>query len=211
MTKTRIMGLLLASFVGSTCFSLQSYASSLYLIDGTGTGSSDSSFSKIAQFDGPASLTLGYSIVLNGDSLQSGTADLTSTSYTYNGTLVTQDYTHEPAVTVTSVVAVGGNVESFTFSATGWTGAGPNHRAAESVTGTFDITTGVFTYDAVYGSSKHPTITADYDFTGTVSSITGGTGATPLPASLPLFAGGLGALGLFGWRRKRKAAALIKA
>ena len=32
--------------------------------------------------------------------------------------------------------------------------------------------------------------------------------ATPLPAELPLFAGGLGALGLLGWRRKKKAATL---
>ena len=31
--------------------------------------------------------------------------------------------------------------------------------------------------------------------------------ATPLPATLPLFATGLGALGLLGWRRKKKAAA----
>ena len=31
--------------------------------------------------------------------------------------------------------------------------------------------------------------------------------AVPLPAALPLFATGLGALGLLGWRRKRKAAA----
>ena len=30
---------------------------------------------------------------------------------------------------------------------------------------------------------------------------------TPLPASLPLFATGLGALGMLGWRRKRKAQA----
>ena len=30
---------------------------------------------------------------------------------------------------------------------------------------------------------------------------------TPLPAALPLFASGLGALGVFGWRRKRKKAA----
>ncbi len=30
---------------------------------------------------------------------------------------------------------------------------------------------------------------------------------TPLPAALPLFATGLGALGLLGWRRKRKAPA----
>jgi hypothetical protein len=33
--------------------------------------------------------------------------------------------------------------------------------------------------------------------------------ATPLPAALPLFATGVGALGLFGWRRKRKNAAAI--
>lgn len=32
---------------------------------------------------------------------------------------------------------------------------------------------------------------------------------TPLPAALPLFATGLGGLGLFGWRRKRKAQAVV--
>jgi hypothetical protein len=37
------------------------------------------------------------------------------------------------------------------------------------------------------------------------------TSATPLPAALPLFASGLGALGLLGWRRKRKNAAAIAA
>jgi hypothetical protein len=35
--------------------------------------------------------------------------------------------------------------------------------------------------------------------------------ATPIPAALPLFATGLGAMGLFGWRRKRKNAAAIAA
>jgi hypothetical protein len=35
--------------------------------------------------------------------------------------------------------------------------------------------------------------------------------ATPLPAALPLFATGLGAMGLLGWRRKKKAAAAIAA
>jgi hypothetical protein len=34
-------------------------------------------------------------------------------------------------------------------------------------------------------------------------------GTTPIPAALPLFATGLGALGLFGWRRKRKNIAAI--
>jgi hypothetical protein len=36
--------------------------------------------------------------------------------------------------------------------------------------------------------------------------IRGQLSAVPLPAALPLFASGLGALGLLGWRRKRKAA-----
>ena len=45
------------------------------------------------------------------------------------------------------------------------------------------------------------------------SSTTGGVEAasTPVPAALPLFATGLGALGLLGWRRKRKNAAAVAA
>ncbi len=35
--------------------------------------------------------------------------------------------------------------------------------------------------------------------------------ATPLPAGLPLFAGGLGVIGLLRWRRKRRASAAIEA
>jgi len=45
--------------------------------------------------------------------------------------------------------------------------------------------------------------TSVYDRAPTLSAIA----ATPLPAALPLFATGLGALGLLGWRRKRKNAA----
>ena len=37
------------------------------------------------------------------------------------------------------------------------------------------------------------------------AGISGTFSATPLPAALPLFATGLGALGVLGWRRKRKA------
>jgi hypothetical protein len=36
----------------------------------------------------------------------------------------------------------------------------------------------------------------------------GAIAPTPIPATLPLFATGLGGLGLLGWRRKRKAQAV---
>src|SRR5262249_55734758 len=42
---------------------------------------------------------------------------------------------------------------------------------------------------------------------GLESSVNGST-ETPLPAALPLFASGAGVLGWFGWRRKKKTAAL---
>ena len=44
--------------------------------------------------------------------------------------------------------------------------------------------------------------------TGLFEDLTSGSlTATPLPAALPLFATGLGAIGLIGWRRKRRNAA----
>jgi hypothetical protein len=63
-------------------------------------------------------------------------------------------------------------------------------------------------------SSADLSIVADNTkiFTGTGTVTVAATAplpaATPLPAALPLFATGLGALGLLGWRRKRKAVAL---
>jgi hypothetical protein len=45
---------------------------------------------------------------------------------------------------------------------------------------------------------------AGYHFDNVVVEDVTPAAATPLPAALPLFAAGLGALGLLGWRRKRK-------
>jgi hypothetical protein len=74
---------------------------------------------------------------------------------------------------------------------------------------------------SVYSDSTTPTATASVDpyfqypsnyslFTssGVGNSPFSSSSTTPLPAALPLFASGLGALGLLGWRRKRKNAAL---
>jgi hypothetical protein len=53
-----------------------------------------------------------------------------------------------------------------------------------------------------------------FNIAGTFTLLNGPIGigndgiATPIPAALPLFASGLGVLGLLGWRRKRKAVAL---
>jgi hypothetical protein len=61
-----------------------------------------------------------------------------------------------------------------------------------------------------FESSGNAAINAGAVFSDTDYStfVLSATSATPLPAALPLFATGLGALGLIGWRRKRKASAL---
>ncbi len=59
--------------------------------------------------------------------------------------------------------------------------------------------------------SVDPTFSFAPDFDATGYSLVFSPGivnGTPLPAALPLFATGIGALGLLGWRRKRKAQAV---
>ena len=66
----------------------------------------------------------------------------------------------------------------------------------------FHVTaSGGLTFNLAAISSTSSTSSLFETSTGTVSQ-------TPLPAALPLFASGLGAMGLFGWRRKRKTQAV---
>jgi hypothetical protein len=55
-----------------------------------------------------------------------------------------------------------------------------------------------------------PVVTIEFAGTG-FKAATGEIAPTPLPAAFPLFATSLGAMGLFGWRRKRKNAPAISA
>jgi hypothetical protein len=79
-----------------------------------------------------------------------------------------------------------------------WTGSGTFDVLLSSLTG-ISISGGGGNLSASQSSDAGGMITLTYNF--------GPTSTTPLPASLPLFASGLGALGLLGWRRKRKAQA----
>jgi hypothetical protein len=110
---------------------------------------------------------------------------------------------------------------SFTFQDTVTNYTGPNNpvelQFVSSVLGFFDVFAvlsdnfpGGFT-DTI--SPDGTTITLNWAggsvTSGDVFDVTVGvTGATPLPAALPLFATGIGGLGFLGWRRRRKARAV---
>jgi hypothetical protein len=66
---------------------------------------------------------------------------------------------------------------------------------------------GYLEFGLVSGTDNGNGTFAPTDYLGDGSITFGPTSATPLPAALPLFATGLGGLGLLGWRRKRKNAA----
>jgi hypothetical protein len=93
------------------------------------------------------------------------------------------------------------------------------------VAANFDIFVHMYVVASVQGNAIQsssafldPMFFIDPNFAGagnysieTSFGIGNGPVVTPLPAALPLFATGLGALGLLGWRRKRKNAAAIAA
>jgi len=76
------------------------------------------------------------------------------------------------------------------FTTAAWFAFSLNQTGASPTTGCFDCNNG-----------------QNLNFPMTQSGFESTASATPLPAALPLFSTGLGALGLLGWRRKRRKAA----
>ena len=161
------------------------------------------------------------------------------TIYTYTGnvfTLATGPYTTSDFVTLTfdlpSPLAAG--LFDHFFTPTSYTiSDGVQTYTAANSTGSFSVTTTNLTAQILHWDMLVSNIVNGSDFIRTTDGgdigtfITAGGSVvlgdntrpgtwtqssgvvTPLPAALPLFAGGLGALGLLGWRRKRKAQAAI--
>ena len=166
-------------------------------LDGTIVSSTDSTLQAIGTIDINASAGSSFTL-----------GDIVSTNISVSGASITN-------FVVTSWVNAGGTISvnglTATFSKSGnpfsdsQPSSPPNFFGCDSSgCATFDILVGQLSTAeerVFYGSgldaltSMHMTVTSE----------------TPLPAALPLFATGLGGLGLLGWRRKRKAAALAAA
>ena len=93
--------------------------------------------------------------------------------------------------------------ETAGFVAWAWTMGGGPQNVAPGVELIGVIAPGTYTMLFIGGLPSGTT--GSYE-----ASITAGAplSETPLPAALPLFVTGLGAMGLLGWRRKRKDAAV---
>jgi len=166
---------------------------------------------------------------VGGDPMYAGATLNTSTAFDFGGGL----YQVNQVATGDQSGLIAGNLVSLTSPVTYGSGSSGSTSLTKTWTdafGTFTETMTSFTADR----SSANAITLD--FAGTLTSTSGinepafmilsanqvgGPGhvvgwtltntsvsPTPLPAALPLFATGLGAMGLLGWRRKRKAAAI---
>lgn len=84
-------------------------------------------------------------------------------------------------------------------------GFNPGPTSPTTSTATYTGPTGTFAFQLVYGEccGGPAVLQVDLPFQA--------AGPVPVPAALPLFASGLGMMGLFGWRRKRKNAAALAA
>jgi hypothetical protein len=83
------------------------------------------------------------------------------------------------------------------FSSSHGIGAGPAWMSVPVGASRLEVVSQLSVFGLVGGGADFGTLIMSSD--GSI-----GAAATPLPTALPLFAGGLSALGVLGWRRKRK-------
>ena len=122
--------------------------------------------------------------------------DFFTAAFTYNDGLTVMAYDFSNTVIGTANGACGASGSGANYVGSGC--GDPNETIDLSVAGISKI--------VITGGSGDNFTIDDVNFEGAVN--VGMSGTTPLPATLPLFASGLGALGLLGWRRKRKNAAI---
>jgi hypothetical protein len=135
-----------------------------------------------------------------------GTAATGPITHTFTGQFLTGGPLIPPSSgTIAFTEAGGGISDILTFSYTGG-GAG----GVATLVGSFvsDLEPGGSLVAPVGATLVSEGTPFTFNNTNITASAISDVEAVPLPGALPLFATGLGALGLLGWRRKRKAAAL---
>jgi len=159
-------------------------------------------------FDGDSTLTLTANPGVYAQSFSGDGDDTTYGSFTPTSES-TVDFTNPPTITISDGTFLETFGQGTLFGVSSGSGTASGHGTAtvtldlifKGGTGLFAGDTGEVTLTETITSTSPTTETiSDGSYAGTLIT------TTPLPAALPLFAAGLGAIGLFGWRRKRQVA-----
>ena len=124
-----------------------------------------------------------------------------SPSFVDNTQLLSVNFVNPISSTALTTIGPSGNGTFF-----GYTGGVPFVTGGSGNTGGLGLPDRVFIIGTTIIELGNGT--GSPDSFSDVSWVTSTIAPTPLPAALPLFASGLGALGLLGWRRKRKNAVI---
>ena len=150
-----------------------------------------------------ATVTVTGTIVSDCDSCFLQQTDISSWSFTFSGGLTgsASGGVGDPPGISGNVLSASGGVLTYVFVSGGdahFTGTDGQSQMAFGLNVETQLRAQILTSENVLGSVTLPFQIATEEIVST----------TPLPAALPLFATGLGGLGLLGWRRKRKAQAV---